>query len=160
MPVPPSLIIVKAKQITVELSISENDFKASWQWLNRVRHGLQNVLLHGKGAEMNKEDPELLAALNDLYAVMEQYDAEDVYSMFINIYIMFITAIVFRLLPRYTLLMPYEEVNTTRGKKKAKERISHCLCKCHRIAQSSLHISLKIQRAGLYQESGMTSEVL
>jgi len=40
--VSPTLAIVKAKQIAVELSISEDDFKASWQWLRccRARHGL------------------------------------------------------------------------------------------------------------------------
>ena len=74
MPVPPSLAIVKAKQIAAELSISQDDFKASWQWFNRfrARHGLQKVLLHGEGAEVQKDDPELLAALSDLSAIIEQ----------------------------------------------------------------------------------------
>jgi hypothetical protein len=33
LPVPPSLAIAKAKSIALSLSISETDFKASWQWL-------------------------------------------------------------------------------------------------------------------------------
>jgi len=32
--VPPSLAIAKAKNIALSLSISETDFKASWQWLS------------------------------------------------------------------------------------------------------------------------------
>ena len=123
MPVPPSLAIVKAKQIAAELSISQDDFKASWQWFNRfrARHGLQKVLLHGEGAEVQKDDPELLAALSDLSAIIEQYDPENVNNMDE-------TGLFFRLLPRYTLLMPYEDVSSTRGKKKAKERVSLIVC--------------------------------
>jgi hypothetical protein len=37
LPVPPSLAITKAKSIALSLSISEMDFKASWQWLSRFR---------------------------------------------------------------------------------------------------------------------------
>ena len=39
------------------------------------------MLLHGEGAEVDKENPELLAALNDLYAIIEQYDPENVYNI-------------------------------------------------------------------------------
>ncbi len=62
--VPPSLAMAKAKNIASNLSILEFDFKASWQWLSqfRVRRGLQKMLLHGEGAEVNKNDSELLAA--------------------------------------------------------------------------------------------------
>jgi hypothetical protein len=35
--VPPSLAIAKAKSIASTLSISDLDFKASWQWLSRFR---------------------------------------------------------------------------------------------------------------------------
>jgi hypothetical protein len=35
--VPPSLAIAKAKVIATRLHISEEDFKASWQWLNCFR---------------------------------------------------------------------------------------------------------------------------
>jgi hypothetical protein len=37
LPVPPSLAIAKAKNIASTLSISNSDFKASWQWLSRFR---------------------------------------------------------------------------------------------------------------------------
>ncbi len=42
------------------------------QWLSRfrVRRGLQKMLLHGEGAEVNKSDPGLLVALDDLYAII------------------------------------------------------------------------------------------
>jgi hypothetical protein len=68
LPVPPSLAIAKAKSIALSLSIPETDFMASWQWLRRfrVRRGLQKMLLHGEGAEVNKSDLGLLVALDDL----------------------------------------------------------------------------------------------
>ncbi|CAK8686540.1 unnamed protein product [Clavelina lepadiformis] len=55
LPVPPSLVIAKAKQITQQLSISEDDFQASWQWLSRFRacRGLQKVVLLTEGAEVD-----------------------------------------------------------------------------------------------------------
>jgi len=40
LPVPPSLVIAKAKQIAQQLSIPEGNFKASWQWL---KVDLENV---------------------------------------------------------------------------------------------------------------------
>jgi len=63
LPIPPSLTIAKAKNIASSLLILETDFKASWQWLSRfrVRQGLQKILLHGEGAEVNKSNPGLLA---------------------------------------------------------------------------------------------------
>ncbi len=81
--VPPSLAIAKAKNIASSLLISETDFKAFWQWLSRfrVRRQLQKMLLHGEGAEVNKSDPQLLAALNDLYTIIAQYDPENIYNM-------------------------------------------------------------------------------
>ena len=123
IPVPPPLVIVKAKRIAQQLSIPEGDFKASWQWLSRFRErgGLQKILLHGEGAEVDQEDPKLLAALDDLYATISRYDPENVYNMDE-------TGLFFRLLPRYTLLMPFEDLSTTRGKKKAKERLSPVVC--------------------------------
>ena len=77
------MVIVKVKRIPQQLSIPEGDFKASWQWFSRFRerHGLQKILLHGEGAEVDKEDPELLAALDDLYATISRYDPENVYNM-------------------------------------------------------------------------------
>jgi len=65
LPIPPSLAIAKAKIIAFTLSISDSDFKASWQWLScfRTRRGLQKMLLHGEGAKVDKNDPELLSAL-------------------------------------------------------------------------------------------------
>jgi hypothetical protein len=123
LPIPPSLAIAKAKSITSSLSILEMDFKASWQWLNRfkVRRRLQKMLFHGEGAEVNKSDPRLLGALNDLYTIIAQYDLENVYNMDK-------TGLFFHLLPRYNLLMPDEDISTTRGKKKSKDRVSLIVC--------------------------------
>ncbi len=61
--VAPSLTIAKAKQIAAALSIPKDDFKASWHWLQNFRtgKGLKKILLHGKGGEVDKNDPVLLA---------------------------------------------------------------------------------------------------
>jgi hypothetical protein len=122
-PVSPSLTIAKAKSIALSLLIPKMDFKASWQWLRqfKVRRGLQKMLLHGEGAEVNKSDLGLLAALENLYAIIAQYDPENVYNMDE-------TDLFFHLLPRYSLLMPDEDISTTRGKKKSKDRVSLIVC--------------------------------
>ncbi len=80
--VPPSLTIAKAKSIAFSLSISKSNFKASWQWLSRFRAhcGLQKMLLHGKGAKVNKNNLELLVALEELYEIIAQYDLENIYN--------------------------------------------------------------------------------
>jgi len=59
LPVPPSLAIAKAKNIASTLSISDSDFKVSWQWFShfRTHRGLQKMLLHGEGGEVDKNDP-------------------------------------------------------------------------------------------------------
>jgi len=81
--VPPSHTIAEAKSIASSLSISETDFKASWQWLSRFRvcRRLQKMLLHEEGAKVNKSNPGLLGSLDDLYAIIAQYDPENVYNM-------------------------------------------------------------------------------
>ncbi len=81
--VPSSLTIANAKSIAYTLSISDSDFKASWQWLSRFRtcRGLHKMFLHGEGAEVDKNDPELLSALEELYSIIVQYDPENVYNM-------------------------------------------------------------------------------
>jgi hypothetical protein len=83
LPIPLSLAIAKAKSIASSLSILETDFKASWQWLRRFRmhRGLQKMLLHGEGVEVNKSDLGLLAALDNLYVIIAQYDPENIYNM-------------------------------------------------------------------------------
>ena len=83
LPVPPSLAITKAKKIVEQLGLSENDSKASWQWLYRFRapKGLQNMLLHGEGAEVNRDNPDLIAKLNELHGLIKEYDTKNVYNM-------------------------------------------------------------------------------
>ena len=121
--VSPTLAIVKAKQIAAELSISEDDFKASWQWLRRfrARHGLQEILLHGKGGEVDKNDPALLEQLENLYNIIKEYDAEHVYNMDEP-------GLFYRQLPWFSLLMPNEDVSTVRGTKKVKDHVSLVVC--------------------------------
>jgi len=69
--------------------------------------------LHKEGAEVNKSDPGLLATLDDFYAIIGQYDLENVYNMDET---------------RYSLLMPDEDISTTRGKKKSKNRVFLIMC--------------------------------
>ena len=68
------------------------------------------MLLHGEGGEVDKKNPELLAALEVLCSVIAQYEPECVYNMDE-------TGLFFRILPRYIILMPSEGINTTCGKK-------------------------------------------
>ena len=121
--VPPFLAILKAKKIAEELLIWHNDFKASWQWFCRFRErrGIQQLFLHGEGAEVDRENLDLVAALDKLYAIISKYDLENVYNMDES-------GLFFRLLLKYTLLMPFEDVSSTRGKKKDKERVSLVVC--------------------------------
>jgi hypothetical protein len=79
------------------------------------------MLLHREGVEVNKSDPGLLVALDDLYTITAQYDLENVYNMDE-------TGLFFYLLPRYNLLMLDEDISTTRGKKKSKDRVSLVVC--------------------------------
>jgi hypothetical protein len=114
--VSPSLAIAKAKSIASRLSISDSNFKVSWQWLSRFMtcRGLQKMFLHGGGAEVDKNDLELLSALEELYSIIVQYDPKNVYNMDkIGLF--------FRLLPRYSILMPNEDISSTRGKKKQRK---------------------------------------
>jgi hypothetical protein len=63
----------------------------------------------------------LLAAIEELYRIIAQYDPENVYNMDE-------TSLFFRLLSKYSLLMPNEDISTTRGKKKAKDRVFLIVC--------------------------------
>jgi hypothetical protein len=123
LPVPPSFAITKVKSIASSLFILKSNFKASWQWLSRFRtcHGLQKMLLHGKGTEANKNDPKLLATLEEFYMIIAQYDPENVCNMDK-------TSLFFQLLLIYTLLMPNKDISTTRGKKKTKDIVFLIVC--------------------------------
>jgi hypothetical protein len=116
LPVPPSFAKTKVKSITSSLFIPKSNFKASWQWLSqfKVCRGLQKMLLHEKGTEVNKNNPKLLAALEEFYRIIAQYDPENVYNMDK-------TSLFFQLLLIYTFVMPNEVISTTRGKKKTKD---------------------------------------
>ena len=70
---------------------------------------------------MDKENSNLLEALEKLYAIISKHDPENVNNMDK-------TGLFFRLLPKYTLLMPFKDVGSTRGNKKAKERLSLVVC--------------------------------
>ena len=42
---------------------------------------MQKILLHGEGGEVDKNDPVLLATLDDLYAIIQEYNLEIMYNM-------------------------------------------------------------------------------
>jgi hypothetical protein len=79
------------------------------------------MLLHGEGVEINKSDLGLLVALDDLYAIIAQYDHENVYNVDE-------TGLFFHLLLKYSLLMLDEDISITRGKKKSKDWVSLIVC--------------------------------
>ncbi len=83
--------------------------------------GSQKGTICSSGTKVNESDPRLLAALDDLYAIIAQYDLEDVYNMDE-------IGLIFHLLPRYNLLLPDEDISTTRGKKKSKDRVFFMVC--------------------------------
>lgn len=119
---PPSLIIKKALEIASEIGVS-SDFKASWQWFSKfkARHGLNSILLHGEGGEVDRNDPKLLEALHRLESIISTFKPENIYNMDE-------TGLFFCLLPRYSILLPSEDLTSVRGKKASKERVSLIVC--------------------------------
>ena len=130
---------------------------------------MQKILLHREGAEVNKSDLGLHATLDDLYAIIAQHDHENVYNMDE-------TGLFFCLLPRYNLLMPNEDISTSRGKeKKSKDRVSLIVCanavgthkkpcakrKKHlpvaRTANGMFHISVKLKLGWMWKRAGSGS---
>jgi len=67
IPLPPSLVISKAKALADQLLYT--DFKASWCWYNKfkIRKGLMQKELYGEGGKVDKDDPNRLAALELQY---------------------------------------------------------------------------------------------
>jgi hypothetical protein len=105
LPVPPSLTIAKAKSIASSLCNPKSNFKASWQWLSRFKahYGLQKMLLHREGAKVNKNDLELLVALEELYKIIAQYDPKNIYNIDE-------TDLFFQLLSRYLRQMTIHDI--------------------------------------------------
>lgn len=110
MAVSPSVNIVKANEITLSMSIPENDFKASWNWLCgfRMRKG-RTVMLIG--------------TIHYCWpSWMWEYDPEHVYNMDETGLFPF-----FCIVPRYTLVLQCV-VDTIRGTKEPKERLLLLVC--------------------------------
>ncbi len=61
------------------------------------------MLLHGEGTEVNKNDLELLAALEEFYKIIVQYDLKNVYNMDE-------TGLFFQLLLRYLCQMTIHDM--------------------------------------------------
>jgi hypothetical protein len=95
-----------------EYDVSEGAIRKVWEKRDSI---------HGEGAEVDKNDLELLSALEELYSIIVQYDPKNVYNMDE-------TRLFFCLLPRYSILMPNEDISSTRGKKKAKDHVSLIVC--------------------------------
>lgn len=72
--------------------------------------------LCGEGGDVDKNDPELLKALDNLGLIIDHNNPSCVYNMDES-------GLFFWLLPCYIILLPTEDVSTVRGKrKKAKDR--------------------------------------
>jgi hypothetical protein len=61
------------------------------------------MLLHGEGAKVNKNDLELLVALEKLYEIITQYDPKNIYNIDE-------TGLFFRLLSRYLRHMTIHDI--------------------------------------------------
>ena len=66
---------------------------------------MNTISLYGEGGAVNRNDPELLASLERLYAIVNEYDASCVYNMDEM-------GLFFLLVPRYTMLLPSEDPTT------------------------------------------------
>lgn len=64
--IPPNLVITKALKLASDNNFE--GFKGTWGWYRRfkTRYGLGSMLLHGEGAEVDKNDPEILRQLEEL----------------------------------------------------------------------------------------------
>ena len=81
IPISPSLVISKAKSLADQHSYT--NFKASWCWYSKFkkRKGLMQKALYGEGGEVDKNDPNTLAALELLYQEIAKYDPKNVYNV-------------------------------------------------------------------------------
>lgn len=78
--------------------------------------------LCGEGGDVDKNDPELLKALDNLGLIIDHNNPSCVYNMDES-------GLFFWLLPCYIILLPTEDVSTVRGKKKkAKDRVTLIVC--------------------------------
>ena len=76
IPISPSLVISKAKALADQHLYT--DFKASWCWYNkfRKRKGLMQKALYGEGGEVDKNNPNTLAALEEYSeSILEEVEA-------------------------------------------------------------------------------------
>ena len=68
------------------------------------------VLLCGEGGEVDRNDPVLLSQLEKLYDVVSIYEPENMYNLDE-------TELLYRLIPRHTVLLCDEVISSVRGKK-------------------------------------------
>ena len=134
MIVPRCMLLFKAKQIAKD--IGADGFKGSAGWLShfQTRKGIVSAALHGEGGEVDKNDPILLQKLKELEEFICDYDYEHIYNMDE-------TGLFYRVVPRYTTLLPSENVNTIRGKKERKDRITVAVC-CNAIGSHKIDLFL------------------
>jgi hypothetical protein len=96
------------------------------------------MLLHGKGIEVNKNNLELLAALEEFYKIIAQYDPKNVYNIDK-------TSLFFQLLLIYTLLMPTRTFQPPKAKRKPKIEFFLSYAPTHWNAQNSMCIVEKLK---------------
>ena len=119
----PCMLKHKARALAVSQNIPEGDFVGSNGWYHRFRKrwDIGATFLYGEGGEVDKDDPVLLEKLRQLETMIKKYDNDNIYNMDE-------TGLFYRLIPRYTLLMPTEDIKTVRGQKTKKDRITLTVC--------------------------------
>ena len=65
------------------MNICDDDFKATWCWFRKFRHHqcLSAMSLYREGGTIDRNDPELMASLARIYAIVSEYDTSCIYYM-------------------------------------------------------------------------------
>jgi hypothetical protein len=98
--------------------------------------------LCGEGGDVDKNDPKLLSKLELQNDIIDAYETEHAYNL--NE-----TGLFYRMLPECTVLMSNEDINTVRGKKKARDS-PRGLLECHWYIQSSFVCYWEIENTLLH----------
>src|SRR2546423_6250561 len=110
------LLQLQAKKFATLLNVSEDDFKASNDWLDNFKkcHAIWQFRIHGESESVSIEN--LPEQRQQLVKLLSQYRPEDVYNADE-------TGLFFQMIPNQTLA-----TKPVKGKKKDKERITILLC--------------------------------
>ena len=65
----------KAQRLAPQMIICDDDFKETWRWFRKFHHRqcLNTVILYGEGRVIDRDNLELLASLERLYLIVNEY---------------------------------------------------------------------------------------